>query len=226
MKKMSLAKPIHLKTKPLVLVCGGILLSVLALIYIFIIRPLAPVELADDTTNSVEVVPVYTPTATDCPKLDDEALTPRLLSIPKIAIENNCLEVIGVADDGTLGDPEDMWSNIGYWLNPSPSYVKPGVMVYTCHTSFNPNRLAVCDNLTQLAIDDSIIVELNSGQKKTYQVKDIKNVALAEVDMKEFVMAVVSGKESLSLMTCTGYYNESTGESSHRLLIRAVLTDY
>jgi len=229
MKKKSLAKRISLKITPQVIADCVMLLCALAFlifIYKIIVRLPEPIKPTSTTTVPVEDVPAYTPTATDCPKLDDKALTPRLITIPKIAIENNCLEATSVASDGTLGDPQNALENIGYYLNPSPSYVKPGVMVYTCHTSFNPNRSAVCDNLPQLTTDDLMIVELNSGQKKTYKVQDIKNVALAEVNMEEFVAAVVDGKESLSIMTCAGQYNKSTGLSSHRLLIRAVLIDY
>ena len=170
-------------------------------------------------------IPFYTPTPTDCAKLNERDSTPRLISISKIEIENNCLEAIGVADDGTLGDPKDAWVNIGYWLDPSPNYVKDGVAVFTCHTSFNPDRLAVCNGLARLAVEDIIIVELNSGQKKTYQIREVKEVRVDEVDMSEFITAVEPNKESLSIMTCTGVYNMKTGSASHRLLIRASLTD-
>jgi hypothetical protein len=169
----------------------------------------------------IGTVPSYTPTPTDCAKLNEKESTPRLMSIQSIGIENACLEAIGVADDGTLGAPKEYMS-VGYLLN-SSNYVKPGVAVYTCHHSFLSDIIALCDDLEELADDGTIIVELNSGQRKTYQVKEVKTVHVTEVDMKEFVTAIEVGKESLSVMTCVGYYDNQIDDISHRLLIRAVL---
>jgi hypothetical protein len=171
----------------------------------------------------ITAAPTYDPTPTDCAKLDERDSTPRLISIPRAEIENNCLETISVTNDGTLGDPQDKLINIGYGLNLAPKYVAPGVAVFTCHSSFNPDKIAVCDHLTELTSGDTIIVELNSGQKKTYQVQEAKTVSLAEVNMAQFVAAITPGEESLSIMTCTGVYNMQTGDASHRLLLRASL---
>ncbi|MDR1969992.1 MAG: class F sortase [Candidatus Nomurabacteria bacterium] len=230
MKKKSSAKYIDPKIafRVIVSIVGIVVLGVfIAIFTLNLITKLSDsIKYTDVETAAVEVTPFYTPTPTNCAKLDEEESTPRLISIPKIGIKNNCLEVVGIADDGTLGDPQnDVLANIGYLFNPSLSYVEPGISVYTCHTSFNPNKSAICDNLPQLVVDDSIIVELNSGQKKTYQIKETKSVVLATVDMKEFVTAVIKGIESLSIMTCTGEYNIQTGGASHRLLVRAALVD-
>jgi len=164
------------------------------------------------------------PTQSDCPWLDEDSRTPRLISIPNAYIENACMESVGVADSGELGDPQESFMNFGYWMD-SRVYNLGKVAVYTCHNSFNPEKFAICDDLDQLVIDDKIIVESNSGKRQTYIVAEAKVLPLVEVDMVEFLTAFDPIKQGLSIMTCAGTYDTQIGDASHRLLVRAVSID-
>jgi len=206
-------------------ICLLVALATVPMVFLIQFTPSSatPFEAPAATVATLKVKPFYTPTETNCPQLDDKKTTPHLISIPGASIKNNCLETIGIDSDGVLGDPQDIWNNIGYWLNPPAVYVKPNISIFTCHTSFNPERAAICDGLTRLAVSDTVIIELNSGQKLTYAVQDIKTTAKDQVDMNEFVSPIEFGRKSLSIMTCTGQYDTQTGDASHRLSIRAVL---
>ncbi|MDR2671772.1 MAG: class F sortase [Coriobacteriales bacterium] len=180
-------------------------------------------DFSTDTARDKQAAPSenYTPTVVEGHTPSAIKSQPYLISIPVIGIENIGIESVGVGRQGPgiLDDPVDFWKFGWYKASPSPGIAGQGV--YTAHTGSGVS--AIGDGLIDLVIDDVIIIENSGGRKFHYRVIETKIVPREEVDMAEFQAVYPGYEQGLSIMTCTGPWDEQYGSSADRLLIKAVL---
>ena len=78
--------------------------------------------------------------------------------------------------------------------------------------------------MPSLVKGDKIIIEMGDGTKYTYEVYDNTTVPLDEADSQMYKMeqTPVAGKESISLITCTGEWSQVQQTYLSRQFLRAI----
>lgn len=153
------------------------------------------------------------------------ASNPRYISIPAINVGKTRIYPIGTTKDGQLDTP----SNIGdtAWYTQSSAPGSGGVVLLDGHNG-GTNKDGVFAKLSTLAVNDIITVERGDGKTFTYKVVENKIMSLDEANrtgMKNMMLPVVDGKESLSLVTCAGNWVPRDKVFDKRVMLRAVIVD-
>jgi hypothetical protein len=172
--------------------------------------------------EEAELASTYTPTPSNECQPSSNPGRPYLVTISSVGIENSCVETVDMTNDGAVGDPKNTMAMGWYLYSSAPG--KDGASIYTCHSGFL-GETALCDSLTSLSDGAEIIVEVASGQKFNYTVRKQKNTPLERVDMEEFDSVYGGASHGLSIMTCTGEYNQVAGTATDRLMIWATPTN-
>ena len=90
-----------------------------------------------------------------------------------------------------------------------------------------PTKEGVFKHLPELVAGDIIVVERGDGKFFRYSVVTNEEVPLSEADSKMDAMMkpVVSGKEGLTIITCTGEWSQVQQTYLSRQFLRAVLVE-
>lgn len=149
---------------------------------------------------------------------------PRYLSIPKLGVVNSRIIAVGVKANGELGTPNNIF-DVGWY----ESSGKPGqgkTIVIDGHNG-GPHVHGVFKDLPNLVGGDIIKIERGDGKIFEYKVVENKTVALSEADeyMRTAFKSPVSGKESVTLISCTGEWSAARGTYLSRQFTRAILVD-
>ena len=171
-------------------------------------------EPLEEEAPTEEQVTEYT-VAADCP---------RYLSISKLGVVNARIIAVGVKSNGELGTPNNIF-DVG-WYEASGKPGQGGVMVIDGHNG-GPHVHGVFKDLPNLVEGDIIKIERGDGKIFEYKVVENKTVALSEADayMKTAFKSPVSGKESVTLISCTGEWSQAQGTYLSRQFTRAILVD-
>lgn len=146
---------------------------------------------------------------------------PRYLMIEKLGIARSRIIPVGSAN-GEMGTPNNIF-DVGWYTGSG----KPGqgkTMIIDGHNG-GPHVLGVFKALPSLAAGDTIQVERGDGQLFRYKVVENKEVPLAEADAYMHVAAISPepGKESVTLISCTGEWSQAQGTYLSRQFTRALL---
>ena len=150
---------------------------------------------------------------------------PRYLSIPKLNVINSRVIAVGVKANGEMGTPNNIF-DVG-WYNASGKPGQGGVMVIDGHNG-GPHVHGVFKDLPSLVEGDIIKIERGGdGEIFEYKVVENKTVLLLEADeyMKTAFLSPEPGKESLTLISCTGEWSQRQGTYLSRQFTRAILVD-
>lgn len=149
---------------------------------------------------------------------------PRYLSIPKLGVVNSRIIAVGVKANGELGTPNNIF-DVG-WYQSSGKPGKGKVIVIDGHNG-GPHVHGVFKDLPNLTTGDLIKIERGDGEVFEYKVVENKTVALSESDeyMKTAFKSPVAGKESVTLISCTGEWSDKQQTYLSRQFTRAVLVD-
>lgn len=147
---------------------------------------------------------------------------PRYLSISKLGVVKSRILPMGVNASGELATPNNIF-DVG-WYEASGKPGQGGTMIIDGHNG-GPHIHGVFKQLPELDRGDIIEVERGDGQKFQYVVAENKTVSLDESNK---YMSVASrtpepGKESLTLITCTGEWSQPQQTFLSRQFVRAVL---
>ena len=164
------------------------------------------------------------PTETQVEEYTVAADRPRYLSIPKLGIINSRIIAVGVKSNGELGTPNNIF-DVG-WYESSGKPGKGKTMVIDGHNG-GPHVHGVFKDLPNLVAGDIIKIERGDGAVFNYKVVENKTVALSEADsyMKTAFRSPEPGKESLTLISCTGEWSQKQGTYLSRQFTRAILAD-
>lgn len=171
-------------------------------------------EQLEETVPTEEQVAEYTVSAS----------RPRYLSIPKLGVVNSRIIAVGVKANGELGTPNNIF-DVGWY----ESSGKPGqgkTIVIDGHNG-GPHVHGVFKDLPNLVEGDIIKIERGDGQVFEYKVVDNETIPLSEADeyMRTAFKSPVSGKESVTLISCTGEWSAARGTYLSRQFTRAILVD-
>ncbi len=149
---------------------------------------------------------------------------PRYLSIEKLGISKARILAMGVNAAGELDTPQNIF-DVG-WYEASGKPGQGGTMIIDGHNG-GPHVLGVFKNTPKLSEGDIVTVERGDGVIYNYSVVENNSVPLDEADtyMATAAKSPVSGKESVTLITCTGEWSQSQGTYLSRQFTRAVLVE-
>ena len=181
-------------------------------------------ERAEAVAVEAEPLDEEKPTETQVEEYKVAADQPRYLSIPKLGVVNSRIIAVGVKANGEMGTPNNIF-DVG-WYNASGKPGRGGVMVIDGHNG-GPHVHGVFKDLPSLVEGDIIKIERGDGKIFEYKVTENKTVLLSEADdyMKTAFLSSEPGKESLTLISCTGEWSQRQGTYLSRQFTRAILVD-
>lgn len=155
---------------------------------------------------------------------------PRYLSISKLGVVNARVIAVGVTANGEMGTPNNIF-DVG-WYQSSGKPGQGGTMVIDGHNG-GPNIHGVFKELPKLTYGDIIEIERGDGKIFKYEVVENKTVPIETSDgsedadkyMTTAFRSPVSGKESLTLISCTGEWSQQKSTYLSRQFTRAVLVE-
>lgn len=147
---------------------------------------------------------------------------PRYLSIPKLGINNARIRPVGINEDGTLGTPRNVF-DVG-WYESSGLPGEGKTMLIDGHNG-GPHVYGVFKRLPDLEIGDTISVWRGDGVKFHFAVKENVEIPLDQSSdyMATAMRSPEPGKESITLITCTGEWSQAQGTYLSRQFVRATL---
>ena len=149
---------------------------------------------------------------------------PRYLTIEKLGVKKSRILPMGVNTAGELDTPNNIF-DVG-WYEASGKPGQGGTMVIDGHNG-GPHIYGVFKSLPNLVEGDIVQVERGDGVIFKYKVVENKTVPLAESDeyMTVAMKSPEHGKESVTLISCTGEWSQSQGTYLSRQFTRAILVD-
>lgn len=149
---------------------------------------------------------------------------PRYLSIPSIGTNKSRILPMGLTNTGALDTPRNIF-DVGWYVNSG----KPGTggtMVIDGHNG-GPNVIGVFKYLPDVPIGGRIIIERGDGTIFEYETVENKAIPLSEADayMTTALDSPEPGRESITLITCTGQWDGGQGTYLSRQFLRAVLVE-
>ncbi len=149
---------------------------------------------------------------------------PRYLSIEKLGVNKARVLPMGVNASGELDTPRNIF-DVG-WYEGSDKPGEGGTLIIDGHNG-GPHVLGVFKHIPDLVSGDIITIERGDGIIFRYAVIENVSVSLTESDayMATASKSPESGKESVTLISCTGEWSQQQGTYLSRQFTRAVLVE-
>jgi len=139
---------------------------------------------------------------------------PVQLLIPSIGV-HRAVEIVGVTRSGVMQQPANYW-NAG-WFKGSPVPGAPGDSVIEGHAGY-PGQPLIFGRLVKLHAGDAIIVVLGDRTRQLFRVESMRSVPVGTLPAG---MAEPYGTPRLTLITCTGHFDQGSYSYSQRLVLEA-----
>lgn len=164
------------------------------------------------------------PTETEVAEYTVAPDRPRYLSIEKLGITNSRILPMGVNTSGELDTPNNIF-DVGWYENSG----KPGgggTMLIDGHNG-GPHVYGVFKRLPELTTGD--IIQVERGDGKVFKYKVVENVSVPLSDSDKYMATAAkspeTGKESVTLISCTGEWSQAQGTYLSRQFTRAILIE-
>lgn len=147
---------------------------------------------------------------------------PRYITIPSIGNVNQRQVIsVGLTKAGALDTPINIFQ--AGWYNQSAKPGTGGTIVIDGHNG-GPNVVGIFKYLPNAKIGEKVIIENGAGQIFTYTVIKNDTISLDQSDeyMKE-IFKKIDGKETLTIITCTGEWSQTRQTFLSRQYLRATL---
>ncbi|MBR2836847.1 class F sortase [Candidatus Saccharibacteria bacterium] len=179
----------------------------------------------EETEPEEEELVEVAPTEEEVVEWTVAADRPRYLSVEKLGITNARVIPVGINANGELGTPNNIF-DVGWYESSGKPGVGKGTMVIDGHNG-GPHVLGVFKNLPDLAAGDIIVIERGDGEVFRYSVVENVEVSIEESDsyMATAMRSPEVGRESVTLISCTGEWSQSRGTYLSRQFVRAVLLE-
>lgn len=149
------------------------------------------------------------------------ALHPRYLSIPTLNISNAIVIPLGVKATGELDTPYNIFQAGWYNASGTPGSGRP--IILDGHNG-GPNVVGIFKYLPNMKAGDKITIERGDGTLLTYTVRENNIVPLSESnDYMKKIFKNIDGKETLTIITCTGEWSQAQYTYLSRQFLRATL---
>lgn len=200
--------------------------------------PQAPAPIVVFSTAEQTPTPIPTPVVTSSPtpsptkapgkttaKKTAQPSGPRVpgipvrIQIPKIGM-NAAVEQVGLGGDGSVNVPSSWWTvgwyNLGYKVGDAGSAVMSG------HYDTNTGAAAVFFRVGSLSPGD--IITVTNGNGSVLKFKVYKKEAYPWDQMPLSTIFGSAGRVQLNLITCSGTWDRTTKNYSHRTVVYSELT--
>ncbi len=147
---------------------------------------------------------------------------PRYLSIDRLAVKNARILPMGINEKGELGTPNNIFDVGWYYDSGKPG--QGGTLLIDGHNG-GPHVQGVFKDLPNLVEGDIITIERGDGKVFRYSVVESKAIPLSESNdyMAIAMKSPMAGKESVTLISCTGEWSQTQGTYLSRQFVRAIL---
>jgi hypothetical protein len=152
--------------------------------------------------------------ATISAKLSLPTAPPVQLLIPSLDVHRP-VEEVGADRSGVINLPANFW-NAG-WFKGSPVPGAPGDAVIEGHAGY-PGQPLIFGRLVALRPGDRVIVVLADGTRRLFKVESMTRVPVGTAPPG---MAEPYGPPRLTLITCTGHFDQGRYSYSQRLVLEA-----
>jgi LPXTG-site transpeptidase (sortase) family protein len=139
---------------------------------------------------------------------------PATILIPKLNIHRP-VEPVGLDRSGTMSVPQNVWNAGWYKYGSVPG--APGDAVIEGHAGY-PTAPLLFGKLNLLRSGDQIVVVLNDGSRRLFLVN---SVAVWKAGARPTGMFTSTGPPRLTLVTCTGPFDDKFKTYADRLVVEA-----
>lgn len=149
---------------------------------------------------------------------------PRYLSIERLEINKARILPMGINEKGELSTPNNIF-DVGWYYNSSKPG-KGGTLLIDGHNG-GPHVQGVFKALPSLSEGDIIVIERGDGTIFKYSVVENISVPLSEANdyMATAIRTPLSGKESVTLISCSGEWSQAQRTYLSRQFVRAILVN-
>ena len=149
---------------------------------------------------------------------------PRYLTVEKLGIYNARIIAVSVNENGEMGTPNNVF-DVG-WYEASGLPGGGRTIVIDGHNG-GPHVHGVFKDLPELAEGD--IIKIERGDGAVFKYKVVENVTVSLDDANKYMSTAMrspeSGKESVTLISCTGEWSSQRNTYLSRQFTRAVLVE-
>jgi LPXTG-site transpeptidase (sortase) family protein len=176
----------------------------------------------DTTLTGFVLSPTATPAATTTvpePTPTEAGPPPAVtrIVVPRAGIDAAVI-TLGVDSDGVMQSPHE--PDVVAWYDFSGHPGRGSNAVFAGHVDYHDYGPAVFWHLRELELNDEIQVDLADGTSLTYRVISSQSYAADDAPIGEIVGP--TAVESVTLITCTGSFDQSSRQYNQRLVVRAV----
>ena len=149
---------------------------------------------------------------------------PRYLSIERLEINKARILPMGNNEKGELSTPNNIF-DVGWYYNSSKPG-KGGTLLIDGHNG-GPHVQGVFKALPSLSEGDIIVIERGDGTIFKYSVVENISVPLSEANdyMGVAIRTPLNGKESVTLISCSGEWSQAQRTYLSRQFVRAILVN-
>ena len=149
---------------------------------------------------------------------------PRYLSIDTLGIANARVLPMGINAAGELSTPNNIFDVGWYYSSGKPG--QGGTLLIDGHNG-GPHVQGVFKDLPGLGEGDIVKIERGDGQIFRYSVVENKSVPLSQANdyMATAMVSPMTGRESLTLISCTGEWSQAQSTYLSRQFTRAILVE-
>ena len=184
----------------------------------------AQVEGVSSVEKTIEEVDETEPTEPEVREYTVPADQPRYLTISKIGVYKARVITVWVKASGELGTPANIFD--AGWYGGSSKPGQGGTLLIDGHNG-GPSKIGIFKNLPAVAEGDTIEIVRGDGTIFKYKVVENKSVLLSEADayMRTAQQSPEPGKESVTIITCTGEWSDKQKTYLSRQFLRAVIVN-
>ena len=149
---------------------------------------------------------------------------PRYLSIERLGIVNARVLPMGINDKGELSTPNNIFDVGWYYDSGKPG--QGGTLLIDGHNG-GPHVQGVFKALPSLSTGDIIVIERGDGKIFRYSVVENNTVPLSKSNdyMATAMKSPMGGKESITLISCTGEWSQAQSTYLSRQFVRGLLVE-
>ncbi len=164
------------------------------------------------------------PSDTEVAEYTVAADRPRYLTIERLDVNKARILPMGINDKGELSTPNNIF-DVGWYYNSSKPG-KGGTLLIDGHNG-GPHVQGVFKALPSLSEGDIIVIERGDGAIFKYSVVENISVPLSEANdyMATAIKTPLSGKESVTLISCSGEWSQAQRTYLSRQFVRAILVE-
>lgn len=174
--------------------------------------------------KAIEPVDETEPTEPEVREYTVPADQPRYLTISRIGVYKARIITVWVKASGELGTPNNIFD--AGWYGGSGKPGQGGTLLIDGHNG-GPSKIGIFKNLPAVQEGDIVEIERGDGAIFKYKVVENKSVPLSEADayMRTAQQSPEPGKESVTIITCTGEWSDMQKTYLSRQFLRAVLVE-